>query len=64
MLGRYDAEASSFGFLDGDFLERYLDLPSSSSAVDKIMNGNYEPERLRLSREKIQKILERLQSLH
>jgi len=57
-------EESAIGFLDGDFLERFLTLPHSSGAMDKIMKGISQAERLTLPREKIQKVLERLQSLH
>jgi len=62
--GRTDAEESSVGFLDGDFLEYFLTFPHSSGTVDEIMKGASEAERLTLPREKIQKVLERLQSLH
>jgi DNA damage-binding protein 1 len=62
--GRTDAEESSVGFLDGDFLERFLTFPHSSSIVEEIMKGASEAERLTLPREKIQKVLERLQGLH
>jgi DNA damage-binding protein 1 len=62
--GHSDSEESSVGFLDGDFLERFLTFPHSSSTVDDIMKGTSQAERLTLPQEKIQKILERLQSLH
>lgn len=62
--GRSDVEESAIGFLDGDFLERFLTLPHSSGTMDKIMKGISQAERLTLPREKIQKVLERLQSLH
>lgn len=62
--GRSDAEVTSYGFLDGDFLERFLDHLSSPKLMDKILKGNSPPETLKLTRESIQKVLERLQSLH
>jgi len=59
---RSDTEASSFGFLDGDFLERFLTLPSN--IADEIMQGKNRAERLTMSKENIQQFLERLQRLH
>ena len=62
--GRSDTEISSYGFLDGDFLERFLDHLSSPKLTDKIIKGKGPSETLELTRECIQKVLERLQSLH
>jgi len=62
--GRSDTEVSSYGFLDGDFLERFLDHLPSPKLTDKIIKGNSLPETVELTRECIQKVLERLQSLH
>ncbi|KAI6158847.1 CPSF A subunit region-domain-containing protein [Pisolithus thermaeus] len=62
--GRSDSEASSFGFLDGDFLERFLVLVEDPRALRQVMDGQSEPERLTISPEQIQKVLERLQSMH
>ncbi|KAI6039683.1 CPSF A subunit region-domain-containing protein [Pisolithus marmoratus] len=62
--GRSDSEASSFGFLDGDFLERFLLLVENPRALRQVMNGQSEPERLTISSERIQKVLERLQRMH
>lgn len=62
--GRSDAEVSSYGFLDGDFLERFLNYLPSSELMDKIIQGNSPPETLKLTKESIQKVLERLHSLH
>jgi DNA damage-binding protein 1 len=55
---------SAVGFLDGDFLERFLTFSNSSKTVDAIIQGASQAERLTLPREKLQKVLERLQSLH
>lgn len=62
--GRSDAEASSFGFLDGDFLEQFLAIEPSTEDMKNIMKGASEAERLTLSRDRIQKVLERLRSFH
>ncbi|KAG6333787.1 hypothetical protein ID866_5298 [Astraeus odoratus] len=62
--GRSDSEASSFGFLDGDFLERFLLFLENPQALRQIMDGQSEPERLTISAQRIQKVLERLQNTH
>lgn len=62
--GRSDSEATSFGFLDGDFLERFLLFKEDRQALDQIMEGQSEPERLTISVQRIQRVLERLQSMH
>lgn len=62
--GCSDTEVSSFGFLDGDFLERFLTFSPSSNIADKIMQGKNKAERLTMSKEDIQHVLERLQRLH
>ncbi|KAL4064854.1 CPSF A subunit region-domain-containing protein [Scleroderma yunnanense] len=62
--GRSDSEASSFGFLDGDFLERFLLFIDDPQALRLIMEGQSEPEKLKISVQHIQKVLERLQSMH
>lgn len=61
--GRSDAEASSVGFLDGDFLERFLSV-QPSEIMGKIMEGESQAEHLTSSKEAIHKILERLRGLH
>jgi len=62
--GLSNTEASSFGFLDGDFLERFLTYLPSSNIADEIMQGKNKAERLTMSKENIQQILERLRRLH
>jgi len=62
--GRSDSEATSFGFLDGDFLERFLLFIDDRQALHQIMQGQSEPERLTISVQRIQRVLERLQSMH
>ncbi|TFK40691.1 CPSF A subunit region-domain-containing protein [Crucibulum laeve] len=62
--GRSDADAVAFGFIDGDFLEQFLTLLGSPPQLQKVIEGQSEPERLTMSVEEIQKVLENLQSLH
>lgn len=62
--GRSDSEASSFGFLDGDLLERFLVLAEDPRALRRVMDGQSEPEKLTITPERIQRVLERLQSMH
>ncbi|KAG0700426.1 CPSF A subunit region-domain-containing protein [Suillus ampliporus] len=62
--GRSDADASSVGFLDGDFLERFLQFVGNSQALRQIMDGQSEPEKLTIPADRIQKVLESMQSMH
>jgi DNA damage-binding protein 1 len=59
-----EADASSFGFLDGDFLERFLSLSSSPKTTERILRGQSEAERLSATPEELQKVLEMLQGMH
>ncbi|KAH7926445.1 hypothetical protein BV22DRAFT_1118853 [Leucogyrophana mollusca] len=63
-VGRSDAEATSYGFLDGDFLEHFLQHIRDEDALKRIINGRSEPEKLTIPVNRIQKVLERLQSMH
>ncbi|KAF9219239.1 hypothetical protein BS17DRAFT_431256 [Gyrodon lividus] len=62
--GRSDLEATSVGFLDGDFLERFLQFMVNEQSLGQIMEGQTEPERLTISVDEIRKVLEGLQSMH
>ncbi|EIW81285.1 hypothetical protein CONPUDRAFT_56293 [Coniophora puteana RWD-64-598 SS2] len=62
--GRSDADNSSFGFLDGDLLERFLLFGDDEEAVRKVLEGSTEAEQLSIAPERIIKVLERLQSMH
>ncbi|KAF9463019.1 CPSF A subunit region-domain-containing protein [Collybia nuda] len=62
--GRSDADAGSFGFIDGDFLEQFLTYLGMPEQLDKIISGQSDPERLTMSIEEMQTILETLQSMH
>lgn len=57
-------EAVSVGFLDGDFLELFLQYMGDERSLKQIMEGQSEPERLTITPEQLQKVLEGLQSLH
>jgi len=61
---RTDADQASFGFLDGDFLERLLTLLDFPETLDKIWQGQSQPERLSTSVNEIRRLLEDLQSYH
>jgi hypothetical protein len=50
--------------VDGDFLERFLELDTRPKELQKVMSGNNEYERLKESREDIIAALEQLQALH
>lgn len=63
-IGKSDADAASFGFLDGDFLEQLLSRLSSPEDIKKIWAGQSAPERLSISPERAQEVLETLQSMH
>ncbi|KAF5382718.1 hypothetical protein D9615_002834 [Tricholomella constricta] len=62
--GRSDADSTSFGFIDGDFLEQFLTRLGSPEEVEKIIAGHSDPERLTMPVEEMQKVLENLQSMH
>ncbi|GJE83978.1 DNA damage-binding protein 1 [Phanerochaete sordida] len=58
--GRSDAEDTATGFLDGDFLEAFLTHPEPA----KLLAGRNDAERIAMSVEQVEGILEKLQSLH
>ncbi|KIJ59461.1 hypothetical protein HYDPIDRAFT_177805 [Hydnomerulius pinastri MD-312] len=62
--GRSDSEASSVGFLDGDFLEQFLHYLGDEKSLSEIMEGQSEPEKLKVSADEVQKALEELQNMH
>ncbi|KAG8214764.1 CPSF A subunit region-domain-containing protein [Butyriboletus roseoflavus] len=62
--GRSDLEATSVGFLDGDFLELFLRYTSDEQSLAQIMEGQSEPERLTFAPDRLQKVLEELQCFH
>ena len=57
--GTSDAE-QAVGFLDGDFLEQFL----TNEDAEKLWEGKYRAERVRMEKEKVEEVLEKLQSLH
>lgn len=52
------------GFLDGDFLERYLALAPGSEEAQAVVSGTSDAERIHKSDEEIRSLLEGLQALH
>ncbi|CAA7261433.1 unnamed protein product [Cyclocybe aegerita] len=62
--GISDGDNAAFGFVDGDFLERYLDVVNQPEKLMCVMKGSSVPEELKLSQDEIVKVLEELQSLH
>jgi len=62
--GRSDAQSGAFGFLDGDYLERFLDYQPQSPEVMKIIAGSMEAERLTMKYNELRSVLEALQSMH
>ncbi|KAI0061660.1 hypothetical protein BV25DRAFT_1857049 [Artomyces pyxidatus] len=60
--GKTDADGSAFGFLDGDFVEKFLDYPQTKA--EGVMKGTSQPERLAQSYKDIRHVLEALQALH
>ena len=63
--GKRDAaDAAAYGFLDGDFLEKFLDYEHPSSETERILNGSIPPEKLKQTYGEIRQSLEALQALH
>lgn len=58
--GRSDAEDTATGFLDGDFLERFLTHEDPAS----LLKGRNAAENIALPVEQVESMLEKLQSLH
>ena len=63
-LGKSDADAAAYGFLDGDFLEKFLDYEHPSSETERILKGSISPEKLKQTYGEIRQSLEALQALH
>ena len=59
-----DADAAAYGFLDGDFLERFLEYEHPSTETERVLRGSSPPERLRQTYGEIRQTLEALQALH
>jgi DNA damage-binding protein 1 len=63
-VARSDADDGAVGFLDGDLLERFLDLAPGSPTLARVMEGNSAAERLGMTYEQIRAVLETMQSMH
>ncbi len=57
-------EGDAIGFIDGDFVERFLQLPKGSVEIANIMKGGNVHETLKVSYEDIIQALEHVQLLH
>jgi DNA damage-binding protein 1 len=64
MWGKSDADAAAYGFLDGDFLEKFLDYPHPSTETERVLQGVSPPEKLKLTYKEIRQSLESLKALH
>lgn len=62
--GISDSIAEATGFLDGDLLETFLDIPHNSPQIIEVLRGNNEAERLNVPYAEFKQILEQLQTLH
>lgn len=62
--GRSDAQSSSFGFLDGDLLEQFLNYSATSPEIIQILAGKNEAEKLDLSYAECRSLLESLRNIH
>ena len=62
--GRSEAQMAPVGFLDGDFLESFLDYPAGSQEVERVMKGRNEAEKLNTTYGELRSILESLRSTH
>ena len=60
--GRSDADSGAVGFLDGDFLERWLAQPEEEAHA--LLRGSNEAERVSIEQGKMRDLLEKVQSLH
>jgi len=62
--GKSDADTAAYGFLDGDFLEKFLDYGHPSTETERILKGSIPPEKLKQTYGEIRQTLEVLQALH
>ena len=62
--GKSDADATAYGFLDGDFLEKFLDYSHPSTETERVLQGGSTPEKLKQTYKEIRQSLEALKVLH
>ena len=62
--GKSDADAAAYGFLDGDFLEKFLDYRHPSTETERVLRGGSTPEKLKQTYKEIRQSLEALKVLH
>jgi len=61
---RSDAEEGAVGFLDGDLLECFLDIPLDSELLTKVIEGSSAAERLDMTYDEIRGVLETMQAMY
>jgi DNA damage-binding protein 1 len=62
--GKSDGDAAAYGFLDGDFLEKFLDYRHPSTETERVLQGGSTPEKLKQTYKEIRQSLEALKALH
>lgn len=62
--GKRHGDAGAYGFLDGDFLEKFLDYRYPSTETERVLQGGSAPEKLKQSYKEIRQSLEALKVLH
>jgi DNA damage-binding protein 1 len=63
MWRKSDGDAA-YGFLDGDFLEKFLSYHHPSTETERVLQGSSTPEKLKQTYGEIRQTLESLQALH
>jgi len=64
MASDADTAAAAYGFLDGDFLEKFLDYRHPSTETERVLQGGSIPEKLKQTYGEIRQSLEALKALH
>lgn len=62
--GPSDAQRSASGFIDGDFLDRYLSYNDSSPELARVLKGGNDAEILQWSNEELRSLLEKLRLMY
>ena len=62
--GKSDGDGAAYGFLDGDFLEKFLDYHHPSTETECVLQGGSTPEKLKQTYKEIRQSLEALKALH
>ena len=62
--GPSDSQRAAVGFIDGDFLCRYLKYSDDSPVIDRIFAGESEAERLQGSRADYRRLVEQIRRMY